>query len=234
MAPEWMQGGFPEQLLPNFVRFPLTDDAGREYYLNLTYLMPWGDLGEGGGFGPIPGSLMPFTQPGVKDAWQQFANYDTFWKQPIVSEQVTAGKTGMDKLMAGAGARGKNLAQSLLPTPVMDVGKLWDAADQKPDYKGRMRSPVSVGLDVGLGIKTYPVDYVEQIERKAMELDPKKGIRARELKSKIKSAARRKAAMRRMGKGTEYYDKKIQGYLDQIKGLAAELTGEVETFRATR
>jgi hypothetical protein len=233
MAPEWMQGGFPEKLLPNFVRFPLVDDAGREYYLNLTYLMPWGDLGEGGGFGPIPGSLMPFTQPMVKDAWQQFANYDMFWKQPIVKEEDVAGKTGIDRLIAGAGARGKNLASSLLPTPVMDIGKLYDAADQKPDYKGRMRSPVSVGLDVGLGIKTYPVDYVEQIERKAMELDPTKGIRARELKSKIKSATRRKAAMRRMGKGTEYYDKKIQAYIEQIRGLAEELKEEVQTFRKT-
>jgi hypothetical protein len=169
----------------------------------------------------------------VKDAWQQFANYDTFWKQPIVSEEVTAGKTGLDRLVAGAGARGKNLASSLLPTPVMDIGKLYDATQQKPDYKGRMRSPVSVGLDVGLGIKTYPVDYAEQIERKVMELDPRKGIRARELKSKIKSAARRKAAMSRMGKGTEYYDKKIQAYLEQIKGLASELTEEVQTFRKT-
>jgi hypothetical protein len=66
-----------------------------------------------------------------------------------------------------------------------------------------------------------------------MELDPTKGIRARELKSKIKSATRRKAAMRRMGKGTEYYDKKIQAYIEQIRGLAEELKEEVQTFRKT-
>ncbi|KKL91813.1 hypothetical protein LCGC14_1890940, partial [marine sediment metagenome] len=47
MRPEWMQGHFLG--IPNFARVPIIDDHGREYYFNLTYTLPWGDIAESGG-----------------------------------------------------------------------------------------------------------------------------------------------------------------------------------------
>ena len=116
----------------------------------------------------------------------------------------------------------------------MDVAKGVDAFQTKPDYKGRLRDPLSVGLDVALGVKTYPVDYAEQMERKIMELDPYKGLEARNIKGKIKSAARKRSAMKNMGKSTDYYDKKIQAYVEQLRGLGAELKGIAQTYSETR
>jgi hypothetical protein len=197
-------------------------------------MMPWGDLGEGGGFGPLPGSLTPFTQPFVKDTIQQITNHDNFWDKPIVDENLLAGKSGIERLTAEGGTRAKHLASSLLPTPFIDAKKIYDAAKDRPDYKGRMRDSASVLMDVGLGIKTYPVDYAEQMTRKIMELDPKKGILAREIKAKIKSAARKRNTITSLGQSGEYYDKRIQAYVEQLRGLGEELKGVAQTFGKTK
>lgn len=231
MRPEWMQGGLP--LLPNFVRFPITDKHGREYWLNLTYMMPWGDIGESGGAFGIPGALMPFTQPFTKEAWQQVANYDTFWKKPIVPEYKLAGKGPVEQLGEGAKERMAHIYRTMVPTIGMDIGKFHDALANRPDYKGRERAGLAVALDTLAGIKTYPVDYLDEFERQVMQLDPKSGIKARELKGKLKSMYRRRAALEDMGRKTTYYDKKIEGLYKQLNGLGEQLQQKAETFSET-
>jgi hypothetical protein len=238
MRPDWMKGGLnvpftDYELLPNFIRFPITDKHGREYWLNLTYMMPWGDIGESGGAFGIPGSLMPFTQPFVKEAWQQVANYDMFWEQPIVSEQETAGMGPVGAMQTGGMERLKHAGQHVMPTGALDISKMSDAARTRPDYKGRERATASVGLDVFAGVKTYPVDYVEQLERKLFEIDPKKGLRAREIKGKLKSFYRKRAVLENMGKKTDYYDKKIDALHKQIQGLGEQVAEVSETFSKT-
>jgi len=44
LRPSWQKGSFMG--LPNFARTPLVDEYGREYFWNLTYWLPWGDIGE--------------------------------------------------------------------------------------------------------------------------------------------------------------------------------------------
>jgi len=231
MRPDWMQGGLP--FLPNFIRFPITDNHNREYYLNLTYMMPWGDIGEAGGAFGIPGALMPFTQPFTKEPVQQIANFDTYWQQPIVPEAETAGLGKLEQLAVGGKERLGHLAQTMAPSAVMDIGKFKDLFSGKPDYKGRTRSGVSVALDTLAGVKTYPVDYLEQFERQVMKLHPKSGFQAREIKSKIKSALRKRAAIEDLGKNTDYYDKKIEAYYKQLQGLADQVIKVSETFGKT-
>ncbi len=217
---EWMQGSFLG--IPNFARVPIVDDFGREYYLNLTYTTPWGDLAEGGGFGPIPGGLMPFSMPFVKEPIQLRANYDVFWKQAIVKEEDIAGKGKVDRYKTIAIIAGKHIGQTLLPTPVMDVAKGVAALRGKPDYRGRERPTKVVMADIFLGIKMYPVDYAEQAMRRINKQDPQKGSIARKIKMQINTFYVKKQALEARGKNVTWYEKQIEKKLAQLDGLAKE------------
>jgi len=233
LRPEWQKG---EMLgMPNFVRVPIVDEYGREYYLNLTYILPWGDIGEGGGFGPIPGGVMPLSQPFVKEPQSIFMNYDPFWEEEIVKEKDIAGLKGVKGRSpqqiwepwteAGRKAwkiRGKHAVQSLAPTPVMDIAKGISTLSGKPDYKGRLRPPGVTAADVLAGVKMYPVDYVEQTAREIAKLHPQKGYLARKIKSDIRTLSVKKATMKKIGGNVALYDKQIKGKIDQLKGLAEE------------
>ena len=220
LRPEWMKG----QVLgmPNFARVPIIDDDGREYYLNLTYILPWGDIGEGGKFGPIPGGLMPFSQPFIKEPWQQIANYDSFWKEAIVKEEELAGKTKWEQAKVQAKERGKHLAQAMLPTPVFDISKIIDAFTERPDYRGRFKKPSVVAADVIAGVKMYPVDYSEQVIRQISKLDPQRGYLAKKIYAQIRTYAIKKKALEKKGAKTDFYDKKIKEKMRQLQGLAKE------------
>jgi hypothetical protein len=231
LRPDWMQGDFMG--IPNFARAPIIDEDGREYFLNLTYILPWGDIGEGGSFAGIPGALMPMSQPFVKETWQQIANYDSFWESPIVPEEELAGKTLAGKVKTQAQKRGAHLFQTLAPTPVIDVKKGIEAFKGKPDYRGRIRPLGVVALDAFLGIKLYPVDYVDQMIRKAGKLDPEKGFLARKIKSQINTLEVKRRAMEKKGRKTEFYEKQIEAKVKQLEGLAKEIEKVDKQFKKT-
>jgi len=229
LRPEWQKGKMLG--VPNFARVPIVDEYGREYFLNLTYILPWGDLGEAGKFGPIPGGLRPFSQPFVNEPIQQIMNYDPFWKQEIVSETEIAGKSKLGKIATDAKERGKHLAQTMLPTPVFDVAKIIDAIRQKPDYRGRLRPPAVVAADVIAGIKMYPVDYTEQITKDISKIDPNTGYLARKILSQIRSLAIKKQAVEKRGGNTKTYDEAIKKKIEQLKGLGEETKKKGELFK---
>lgn len=229
LNPEWMQGG---QF--NWPRVPITDDAGREYYLNLTYVLPWGDIAESGGVFGIPGGLMPFSQPGIKQAWEQAANYDMFWKQPIVKDEDVAGLTGTDRALVELKKRGAHIGQGLAPTPVMDIIKGKAALEGKPDYRGRVRPDGVVLADVFGGVKMYPVDYAERVVQEVSKADPKSGVYARVIKSQIKTLAVKAEAMRKMGKDPSDYEGQIQERIRQLRGLAEQMSTVGKTYQRTQ
>jgi len=82
--------------------------------------------------------------------------------------------------------RGKHLGQSLAPTLILDVAKSVQAVRGKPDWRGRERHLLAVGLDVFAGIKLYPVEYAEQMQREIYRLDPKTGNVAGKIRSQIR------------------------------------------------
>jgi hypothetical protein len=232
LRPEWMKGNFLG--MPNFARVPILDETGREYYLNLTYILPWGDIGESGGFAGIPGSLMPMSQPFVKETWQQIANYDSFWEQPIVAKEDLAGKDLAGKIKTQAEKRGQHLLQTMAPTPVLDIQKGAAALKGKPDYRGRERPSGAVLADAVFGVKVYPVDYIDQMVRRVNELDPKKGFMARKIKGQINTLEIKRKAMEKKGKPTEFYQKAIESKINQLKGLGAELSKIGDTYKKTK
>jgi len=229
LRPEYMKGA--PLGIPNFARVPIIDEYGREHYLNLTYILPWGDIGESGSFAGIPGALMPLSQPFVKEAWQQIANRDTFFDRPIVGEEELAGKDTIGKIKTVAKLRGEHLGRTLLPTPVLDIEKGVHALQGKPDYRGRVRSPGIAAADAFLGIKMYPVDYAEQMVKRISEKDPKQGYIAKKIHGQIKTLAIQKRASEKAGKSTADYDKKIQEKIQQLIGLGKELKDISATYK---
>ena len=204
-------------------RVPIIDEHGREYPLNLTYMLPWGDIAEGGGFGPIPGGIMPFTQPGIKTAWEQIANYNLFYKKPIVREEAIAGKPLPGRIATEAKLRGAHIVQSLLPTPVLDVPKSVASLRGKPDIRGRVRPLASTLADALLGMKTYPVDYADQVARLIAKEDPKSGYLARRIRRDIEILGMKRKAMADKGGDVSSYDKQIEKKVQQLIGLGEGL-----------
>lgn len=229
LRPEYQKG--KTLGMSNFPRVPIIDEYGREYYLNLTYILPWGDLAEGGGFMGIPGGLRPFSQPFINEPVQQIANYDFFWKTPIVKEKKLAGKTKTGKIKAEAKERVGHLAQTMLPTPFLDASKIVSAAKGVPDYKGRERPGKVVAADVFAGVKMYPVDYIDQMMKKINKLHPKKGRLGRAIRYDIKILYTKKNAMEKKGKDVKFLEKQIDKKMEQLQGLAGEVKEAVGTFK---
>jgi hypothetical protein len=192
LTPEWMNKKKFLGIMPSFARFPFVDDYGREHYLNLSYILPWGDIAEGGDFAGIPGSLRPISQPFANEFLQQAANYDFFWKDKIVKDEETAGKSFMGKAAENLEMRGKHVFRSLAPTPLLDLEKAYAARKGEHDYKGRLRSKGVVAADALLGVKLYPVDYTEELVRAIHKQDPSKGLLAIKIKGQIKTFAVKK------------------------------------------
>lgn len=225
LLPEYMEGNMLG--MPSYPRVPVSDEFGREYYLDLTYILPWGDIGESGKFMGIPGAVRPLSHPVTNEALQQFANHDTFWDRPIVRESDLAGKNKLEQLMTSAKLRGSHAAKTFLPTPFMDAEKAYSAIQEKPDYRGRVRPSNVVASDVLFGVKMQPVDYIEQQEKLIRKLDPNKGRVAAEIKASIRVASMRKAILESKGKDTSKYDKEIQGLIQQLETMGQELSQTV-------
>lgn len=205
--------------IPNFPRVPVTDDTGREYFLDLTYILPWGDIGQSGSVAGIPGALRPVSHPLMNEAIQLSSNHDLFWKQDIVKDSDTAGLTGLDKTKVVAKKVAGHVAQAFLPTPAIDATKLYAAATGNPDYRGREKPMSTVLADVGAGLKMTPVDYNDQMRRFEAQNSPDKGMLAQKIKSGIISNTVRLQYMQSKGKSGAEYQAEIDKGMKQLQGL---------------
>lgn len=228
LLPDWMGG---ETMWP---RVPIVDEHGREHYLNLEYILPWGDLTEGDGGLGIPGGLMPLSMPFLKEPVEQAFNRDAFWKGQIVRDEDVAGKTGLDRRATAAKARLGHAARTLAPTPFIDAEKAYSALKGQPDYRGRMRDPKVVAADVIGGFKMYPVDYAERVSQEVAKLDPRNGVQARAIYRDIQTLSVKAQAMRKLGKDASTYEKQIQDRIGQLHGLAREVQAVGERYSTIR
>ena len=229
LRPEWQQGSFLG--IPNFMRTWLVDDYGREYYLNLSYILPWGDLAESGGIGGIPGSLTPLSMPVTKEAWQQIGNYDSFWKEAIVKDEDLAGKSTSDKIKMQASKRAQHALQTFAPTPVIDIQKGYSKLRGRPDYRGRDRALEAVIGDVFFGIKMYPVDYADQMAKLIAKKHPRQGYLARKIAGQLKTYGVQREAVLKKGGDVSYYDALINEKIQQLERLAKELRTSGKKYR---
>jgi hypothetical protein len=165
--PEYMKGG---ALTGKNVRLPFKDKYNRSLYFDLTYILPWGDLGESGGKWGIPGSLTPggLIKPIVESA----VNYSLFKQGTIYNESdLPTEKYGkiMDYLYK---AYMPSLAPEIPGTHVKggySYQKLKGAVKGTPDWMGRTNTVFSAVASTLAGLKTIPIDLGEEQGRRVNE-----------------------------------------------------------------
>jgi hypothetical protein len=235
---EWMQGKMFG--VSNFPRVPVMDNFGREYYLDLTYILPWGDIAQSGGktvgevpgIGTVglPGSLMPFTHPIAAQVWQQVSNYNQFTKQPIVKESNMVGKDLSDRIKQQLLDRAGFTAKAVSPTLLVDIVKGLRGDFDAMDYRGREKPTGIILADALAGLKMYPVEYSDQMQRIMTKLDPQRGKIAQEIRSRIRANTIRKDVLKKRGQSTELYDRLINEDIEQLEGLGRELGQYAEAY----
>ena len=139
------------------VILPFRSKGGDLQTLDLSYILPWGDIGERGGMFGLPPALSPggaFVKPVAEIGF----NKSIFTKQPIwlkTDDMGTKTRKTFDHLYKAF------LPSFAPPIPGLTKGgysmhKLISGIEGRPDYFGRVRSLTAVLADVLLGLKTSP------------------------------------------------------------------------------
>jgi len=146
-----------------YLRLPWEDNQGRAQYLDLNYIIPWGELYD------VPRRVPPGTPPlatlatvlggPAKVLFNVQANWDDFTGSKIW-ESYDDWKTKNHKLAS-------YLVDQLAPAGPLMPGsfssdKLGDALFAKPDYYGNVRNIPTTLFDVFAGLKVRPVEYARE------------------------------------------------------------------------
>jgi len=149
------------------VILPFKDKNESLQTLDLSYILPWGDVGEQGGLFGLPPSLSPggLLKPIAEVAGNKSlfkAGYAQF--DPIKAQIYLDSDPLSTKVRKSVDYFYKSYMPSFAPPiPGVSAGgyhdeKLIKAQQGKPDYFGRVRSVSTVLADVLLGLKVSPVD----------------------------------------------------------------------------
>jgi hypothetical protein len=147
----------PGQL--NHLRIPYTDQWGRSKYLDMSYILPWGDIGEQWGQSSItliPRSFMP-SHPGMLFAAELGFNEVMFTGKELTGKYDTVA----EKALALAGHAYRSAAPSLAPGG-WGYDKLMAAARGELDRADRDRNLPEAVFDTILGLKVRSIDYTEE------------------------------------------------------------------------
>ena len=175
-----------KNLFPTYVPTGKSDD-GRESYLDLTYVMPAGDLSEGrtrgrGMFEKLPGFMNPMGNPVFGPAAELALNRDSFTGRDVVALSDTGGEA-MKKRVG-------HLAREWLPSMTPGVGYGWqkmaDAITGTPNYVGDVRDVDSAARDVFMGLKTRQLTPETEYTRRAREIQRE----VRDIQTQIRSVVR--------------------------------------------
>lgn len=198
------------------VILPFKDKNGQLQTLDLSYILPWGDIGEQGGMFGLPPSMSP---GGLLKPFGEVAANKSLFKagsskyDPVKAQIYLDSDPGWTKVRKQVDYLYKSFMPSFAPPiPGVEIPdpefskiggkiikvsgggyhtqKLIDAQEGRPDYFGRVRSVATVLADIFLGLKVSPVDpkIMEQFERVGMkkELD--------EIRREVKGKFRNKGA----------------------------------------
>lgn len=208
------------------VILPVKDKAGKLQTLDLSYILPWGDIGEQGGMFGLPPALSPggLVKPIAEVAMNKSlfkAGYSKF--DPAKSQIYLDSDPNSTKVRKSVDYLYKSFMPSFAP-PIPGVSeggyhteKLIKAQEGKADYFGRVRNVSTVMADILLGLKVSPVDaqMMSQFERLGMkkELD--------EIRKEVKNKFRDRGA------GDEQKAEAKQVLADKIQVLL-EKKSEIE------
>ena len=163
--------------VPKFILLPWRDRYGQVQYLDLTYILPWGDIGETGGLGrelvekipfvrrvagltrqlPLAGSplVQAFAEIGLnKSSFTDKEIYHPWESKAEVFKKVSL-------------YLWRQVAPSLAPGGYGET-RLRKAITQEPDYMGRTTSVPAAAASALLGLKITPIDpRLQRIYRRA-------------------------------------------------------------------
>ena len=202
MLPDYMQKGM-------FLKLPWKDKTGRLQYLDLNYILPWGDIGE------VGRTLTP-NHPLWTTIYSLILN-----KHPLGWEIVPEGASKKEAQRAITDYLYKQMMPSPAPAiPGVTKGgysyqKVVSAIRGEEDYSGKTRS-VKSALTAGLvGLKVTPIS--PEVERERREAEKEYNIR--DAQSRIRSLYIQE---KRGIISHEERLKREKGYQDNIKELGGK------------
>lgn len=155
------------------VVLPTKDATGAPYVLDLSFILPWGDIGESGGLYGLPPAAPPAGP--VKAIFEAGINKSQFkaTQSPNSTGQIYDPETdfGYQKVAKVSDYLLKTALPSLTPgipgrnSPFKggySFDKIKSAIQKKPDYFGRVRPLKAVLADTLIGLKASPVDPAQK------------------------------------------------------------------------
>ncbi len=166
IMPDRMKGN-PLGLGPRALLLPYKDQYGQLQFMDLTYILPWGDVGEQGATGILQGT--PGYAGPLRVVAELMLNTSGFTGQEIYNEHDSL----KDRTQKISDYLYKFAAPSLAPgIPGVTGGgygfeRLWRSGlgviEPSEDYFGRVSSPGTAIASAILGMKTNPLDPQIQI-----------------------------------------------------------------------
>jgi len=208
LLPEYIKNGM-------YIRMPFKDSKGNSLYLNMTYLVPWGNLAETGN-SLLPGVPMP-SDPASTIITALQTGVNPFNNLPIYK----ATDTGDEKALKFS----TFVYQTLMPTFAPEIpgigitgGYSWekmaDALFSRPDRYGNTRDIPSTFFDVGLGLKTVPINENVEGPKRVMEFRAK----INEVKGNIRSISSDQSYVTETQKREQ--EKKIQKQIEKLQNIS--------------
>ena len=165
VLPDYMRKSiFPGQL--SHLRIPYKDKYGRSKYLDLSYILPWGDVAEQWGQSHLVGRPFLPTHP----LWVVIAeigfNEILFTGQDLTIKDLDEGSDYWKKI-------GTQLWRQAMPSLAgsYSYNKIMSAMKGERDWAGRDRSIEEAIFDVFFGLKIRSIDYYEELDRRISELE---------------------------------------------------------------
>lgn len=173
-------------LLPTYI--PVLGDEGKRTYLDMTYIMPYGDIAEGRGrdYGPLgrlPQQADPTSNPFLSTIFALGMNKDPFTSKEIVRRSDTTGekfKKSLDyvasemlpSLTPGfgvtSGGWGYRKLQKAGVIPRIEDGRL--TMDPQEDWYGEVLPRDKAILDAIFGLKNRPITPGREYNRRVLDI----------------------------------------------------------------
>lgn len=213
VTPEIMDGqkeiakkGSP--LFTRFLRLPYTNPNGHPFFLDLTYILPWGDIGEFGSFLGAPSAVVPGGL--LKPVAEVIFNQSLYSGKPIWGnkERFPSAKEGFEKPMTDDEGHligqqiASHLIKSYMPslTPGIPGTKVEGGFSYERIKRALKQQPVSMSEKEPQPYVSAAMDTLFGLKTRAQDLDEVKMIRIQNVErdmqtidDEIKEAARKMA-----------------------------------------
>jgi len=157
ILPDYMRKSvLPGQL--SHLRVPYKDEYGRSKYLDLSFILPWGDVAEQWGQSRLVGRPFLPSHPLYISIAEIAFNEIMFTGQDLTKKDIDEGSDYLKKI-------GTQLWRQAMPSLAgsYSFNKLMAAYKGEPDWALRERSMPEAIFDVFLGLKVRSIDYNEQL-----------------------------------------------------------------------